>query len=600
LVERGDDKGPARLHVTESLVTALRYLRWWPKTRTLWIDAICLNQSDKTELAQQVPRMGEIYFHAYHGTAWLGVEGADSAHAMATLRYLGQQVIADNDEGTVFCAPDAKEEKWFDPDFELPWDTKAWDSVIALFSRAWFTRLWVVQEIHPGAVLQCGNDTISLTEFSEAEYSLYSKTKLPPGLIPTMTQVDGITSRFWNLVLPRLIYHGAVFKQCEDPRDRIYGHLGLSPPKFVAGMEVSYEKSNTAVDTYKMATVVHADSSKRLEHFHNCFKPSLPRKIGPGPSWVPDFASQPPGETYVPSQFAALNSRCHVRYDPKLAPDVLNVLGVRYGTITSLTTPLPRKLSRWDAIRHVRTWAPADLDTATYAPMNVPLRTAYAITLALFGLREREPDWIVSPVDEWSAQDFPEALFGARATTSENDVQTSEERQDVSDALQCCTERRFFQTNDGFIGLAPAAAQEGDVVAVLLGTPTMILLRPEGSGGDNWQVVGECFVYGLHDAIQMVGHYPEGWRGRAAWTFGGRRVFRFVGPESNRPVMEDPRLGEIKDWERVEDRVLVRDDPTFYDFWINKVTGEEINYDPRMEPEKLTERGVKLTWFSLV
>lgn len=66
-VERPNEQGPARLFVTESLITALRYLRYPRKKRTLWIDAICLNQADKKELGQQVPRMGDIYHHAYTG-----------------------------------------------------------------------------------------------------------------------------------------------------------------------------------------------------------------------------------------------------------------------------------------------------------------------------------------------------------------------------------------------------------------------------------------------------------------------------------------------------------------------------------------------------
>jgi len=42
------------------------------------------------------------------------------------------------------------------------------------------------------------------------------------------------------------------------------------------------------------------------------------------------------------------------------------------------------------------------------------------------------------------------------------------------------------------------------------------------------------------------------------------------------------------------------DDPINYDLFRHKDTGEEINYDPRLEPEKLEKRGVKLDWFSLV
>lgn len=39
------------------------------KQRNLWIGAICVHQTDYTELSQQVPRMGEIYRLAYTETA---------------------------------------------------------------------------------------------------------------------------------------------------------------------------------------------------------------------------------------------------------------------------------------------------------------------------------------------------------------------------------------------------------------------------------------------------------------------------------------------------------------------------------------------------
>lgn len=168
-------EGPARLAVTETLLTALRYLRQSDRKRNLWIDALCLNQADKYELSQLVPRMGEIYRLSYNGTAWLGVQGRGSELALAALQHLGEQVVAEGEAGLLFRSTDAEEhtKDWFDPGFELPYDTKTWDAITALLRRPWFTRLWVVQEIHPGAVLQCGQDTIPISAFAEAQYCLY-------------------------------------------------------------------------------------------------------------------------------------------------------------------------------------------------------------------------------------------------------------------------------------------------------------------------------------------------------------------------------------------------------------------------------------------
>ncbi|KAI1114153.1 heterokaryon incompatibility protein-domain-containing protein [Nemania sp. NC0429] len=66
---------------TPNLYAALRRLRQQIKasrddkhTRTLWIDAICINQQDTEEKAQQVLLMGEIYSQTVNGLLWLGEE----------------------------------------------------------------------------------------------------------------------------------------------------------------------------------------------------------------------------------------------------------------------------------------------------------------------------------------------------------------------------------------------------------------------------------------------------------------------------------------------------------------------------------------------
>ena len=50
--------------ITESLEVALRHLQKEWDTLTLWVDAICSNQEDKDEKAQQVQQMTGIYQNA--------------------------------------------------------------------------------------------------------------------------------------------------------------------------------------------------------------------------------------------------------------------------------------------------------------------------------------------------------------------------------------------------------------------------------------------------------------------------------------------------------------------------------------------------------
>jgi hypothetical protein len=67
------------LQVTTNLEAALRHLRRHKKSRTLWIDAIAINQSDVEERSQQVTLMADIYRNAKSVTIWLGPADAYSA-----------------------------------------------------------------------------------------------------------------------------------------------------------------------------------------------------------------------------------------------------------------------------------------------------------------------------------------------------------------------------------------------------------------------------------------------------------------------------------------------------------------------------------------
>jgi hypothetical protein len=66
-----------KIFVTENCDRALRDLRDDTAPITLWVDAICINQKDPDERAQQVSLMSEIYRYADEVLIWLG-EGSES------------------------------------------------------------------------------------------------------------------------------------------------------------------------------------------------------------------------------------------------------------------------------------------------------------------------------------------------------------------------------------------------------------------------------------------------------------------------------------------------------------------------------------------
>ncbi|KAH8883684.1 HET-domain-containing protein, partial [Thozetella sp. PMI_491] len=58
--------------ITRNLWTTLKYIRQPDTSRTLWIDAVCINQADIHERNEQVKQMGDIYSRASRVLIWLG------------------------------------------------------------------------------------------------------------------------------------------------------------------------------------------------------------------------------------------------------------------------------------------------------------------------------------------------------------------------------------------------------------------------------------------------------------------------------------------------------------------------------------------------
>lgn len=75
--------------MSKNCLSALRHLRKKLRGFTIWVDAICINQSQEnnTEKEQQIPLMGEMYSGAEVTYVWLGEGNERSDKAMA---YLGR------------------------------------------------------------------------------------------------------------------------------------------------------------------------------------------------------------------------------------------------------------------------------------------------------------------------------------------------------------------------------------------------------------------------------------------------------------------------------------------------------------------------------
>jgi hypothetical protein len=131
-----------RLQVTTNLESALRHLRYHENTRILWIDAICINQSDLSERSLQVQHIASIYKSAVMVTLWLGE--ADNIIATAFDIYQGTvkmlKSAKESESGISLSVLAAAEGFKIQP-------LAAHTFLLVFRDCTWYTRLWVVQEV---------------------------------------------------------------------------------------------------------------------------------------------------------------------------------------------------------------------------------------------------------------------------------------------------------------------------------------------------------------------------------------------------------------------------------------------------------------------
>ncbi|KAF2994963.1 hypothetical protein E8E13_002997 [Curvularia kusanoi] len=125
----------SNLPITENLHAALLHLRYQTHDRVIWIDAVCINQNNEREKEQQIQFMAKIYALANRVIVWLGEAAEDSDRALHWIRSAGGSQ-------SKFSSSNAADQQ----------------AVIALLSRPWFRRIWILQEVAAArhVLIMCG------------------------------------------------------------------------------------------------------------------------------------------------------------------------------------------------------------------------------------------------------------------------------------------------------------------------------------------------------------------------------------------------------------------------------------------------------------
>lgn len=158
--------------------------------------------------------------------------------------------------------------------------------------RDWFHRIWILQEVALAehALTICGSRCIPWAcipaWWAANGESLRSSFVPPPSL-----SIDPIALKRSSL-LQQL--HDTRRSRATDPRDKIYGLIGLLSPEDKASVFVDYRKSVENVYQYVATAIILREKSLRILSAVTAITTSDGRRdYATLPSWVPDWRQDP-------------------------------------------------------------------------------------------------------------------------------------------------------------------------------------------------------------------------------------------------------------------------------------------------------------------
>lgn len=456
--------------VTKSLYGALKAVREPDRDVLVWADAVCIDQIDADERSEQVQRMFLIYRAADLVGIWLGPEADNSDHAIDLIDRLDAEARNPKEVKRIINSNS--------------WE-KHFDALVDLFERDYWRRLWVVQEVNnaPYGIVYCGNKRTPWSKFARVSEILgpFENDLLYRFARPT--RVDRIS--YWScltkhgpksLILPceaplddLLSYYRS--RSTRDPRDKLYGLLGILPSQIRRDFKPDYKSSPEKLYRDIVEYVLRTTRSLSIIcEAHHLSPGSNSLRL---PSWVPDwsetrlFAPLGKNSTYWRgSRFRASGS---VEGDVQLLgtpPNKLQMRAIYLGSVIITGNPLSNVVDQrttltalidwWDIFRKLpgkdvesfcRTITLDQFDYKVWAPICCHV----IATLAMHGISSfrPHPDLRINPsipINRHGAEVIFEREFRPRLM-----------------------DHRLFVTQYNDLGFARGTFDQGCVVCIPLG-----------------------------------------------------------------------------------------------------------------------------------
>lgn len=230
-----------------NLALALRYLRSGNHPLFLWVDAVCINQSDIDERNAQVALMASIYSRATAVVTWLGFTGCEIADPTGSSAQQRELQVGRAMQDLYYRGNSKELAAWFTEHTLVsprtgsrnPADARAAEKealehiasinqhgATMVMATSYWKRLWVVQEVGLAQkIFFVFGPTLFTDEQAVHLAHKIQGIKVPKGM---NSMLEARRIRFTNLIRLQSLVEEFASQICSEPRDKIYGLVGLA------------------------------------------------------------------------------------------------------------------------------------------------------------------------------------------------------------------------------------------------------------------------------------------------------------------------------------------------------------------------------------
>jgi hypothetical protein len=536
--------GLSRVMITETLAKALRCLRRTDQDRLLWVDTVCINQSNNDEKSLQVGNMHRVYSTAIAVQIWLGPEDQYTEQGFATVERIAEECEEYGCiPGEYFQQLTEYTESQRDKIRELIGDGERGQVICSILQREYFKRRWIIQEITLASelVVNCGSFRLRWETFAQCIAVIrLSMTVVPASQIRNFWLWDEPHMAAMKMLGLRDQYHGgdaspscnliAMLKDfeltiCRNPHDYLYSLLGAAndlhqdafkrlKPDYSRDVELVFEDLT-------MMYLYRAQSVRVLHHVRN---PTIMRH-----SFVPDWRVLKNtarlggfnyGKKYLPytAGIGDVDQPPQVVLTTEKLPavlgwyvdEILDSHAMVFQPGEGYDRVYPAQLATWPiAFWHKLYEECRYAGTDRYPFTGEHVDTAFARTLVGDNQLPETKQFLADRQDPQVFRGYLEDILAGLEQCKEGDegrLMTQryvheligEQKSEDTDlrlhggrllhyllAVALMVENRgFFLTNGSLIGIGPTGCERGDVVALIAGAETPFILRPVEVTGD--------------------------------------------------------------------------------------------------------------------